>query len=142
MSEYEVIDFDDSWYEKLVELWLETGLGNPARGDNLEIINKTLYNGGKLLLLVDLSANKLYGTAWLTTDYRRIYLHHFGIAKDMQGKGLGKILMKSCIDFGRSKNMQMKLEVAADNIYAIKLYKSYGFNTIGDYDLYLLRSYD
>jgi len=39
-------DYIEDDYAQISELWLQTGLGNPERGDNAETIKRTLSFGG------------------------------------------------------------------------------------------------
>ena len=139
---YYIRDFNDSDYEKVNELWVETGIGGAHRGDNLQIILKTIEHDGKLLLLIEKKTENIIGTAWLTNDMRRIYLHHFCIKPDFQNKGLSNFLCKACITFAKEKNLQIKLEVHKNNHKAVELYKKHGFNFLGDYDVYIIREYN
>jgi hypothetical protein len=69
--------FTESDYEAVLEVWKQTDMGGAHRGDNLDVINDTLRNGGVLFVL--LADEQIVGTSWITNDNRRLYLHHFGI---------------------------------------------------------------
>jgi len=127
-------------YKALLNLWQETDLGNPARGDNHQIIQQSINIGGKLFILE--YDNKIIGTSWITFDGRRLHMHHFGIHPKFQNKGFGKTLLKNCLEFAKEKGYQIKLEVHKDNLSAINLYTNAGFNFLGDYDLYIIRNLD
>jgi ribosomal protein S18 acetylase RimI-like enzyme len=141
MENFIIRDYKESDYEELAVLWERTGLGGAHRGDNAAIILKTLEAGGKLLILETIPDNKISGSSWLTNDGRRIYLHHFGIAPDFQGKGLAKPLLEASIDFAKKQDLQLKIEVHRQNKVALNLYKKYGFGYLGDYDVYIIRKY-
>ncbi len=126
-------------YPQIIKLWKETGLGDPQRGDNQEVIEKTLSKGAKFIVIEYKPNAQIIGTAWLTTDFRRIYLHHFGIAKEFQGQGLANLLMKKCTEYIKNMGLQVKLEVHKTNIKAINLYKKWGFKTLGDYFVMIVR---
>jgi N6-L-threonylcarbamoyladenine synthase len=66
-------------------------------------------------------------------------LHHFGILPECQGKGLSKILLQESLQFIKSKNTQVKLEVHSTNFKAINLYKKFGFKHLGEYNVYIIR---
>jgi [ribosomal protein S18]-alanine N-acetyltransferase len=132
-------DYKAEDFKQVSELWLQTGLGNPVRGDNAEIIKKTLEFGGKLLVMVSKHENQIIGTSWITSDGRRMLLHHFGILPDYQGKGLSKILLKESFKFVKESGMQVKLEVHSSNVKAINLYKKFGFNLLNEYCIYIIR---
>lgn len=134
-------DFTESDFDEVDALWIETGIGGTNRGDNLQVILATIKNNGKLFLLIEKQTDNIIGTAWLTNDMRRIYLHHFCIKPEFQNKGLSHMLCNESIAFAKEKNLQIKLEVHKNNIKAIDLYKKHGFNFLGDYDVYIIREY-
>ena len=138
--EVEIRDYKSSDYLDVVVLWGNLDLGNPQRGDNSEIIEKTLAMGGKMLVMVRKDTMQIIGTSWITNDGRRLYLHHFGIAKEFQNQGLGDMLVKETLKYSRNLNMQIKLEVAPKNLSAIRLYEKNGFKLLGDYVVYIIRN--
>jgi ribosomal-protein-alanine N-acetyltransferase len=138
MTNYCIRDYHSTDYPLLMKLWESLDLSNPKRGDNNEIITQSIKIGGKLLIM-ESSESNIIGSAWLTNDGRRIYLHHFGIHKQWQNKGLGKVLLKECLQFAKENRMQIKLEVHKDNNAALKLYKKGGFKYLGDYLVYIIR---
>jgi len=131
-------DYKAEDFFALIQLWEALGLGNAKRGDDDIVIQQTLKNDAKLIIM-EADEGQIMGSAWLTNDGRRIYLHHFGIHKDWQGKGYAKKLMKECLQFAKQKKMQIKLEVHKDNITAIELYKAGGFKYLGDYLVFIIR---
>lgn len=131
--------YADSDFEAVVELWEMTGIGGKHRGDDQNVIRRTIDLGGSLLLMVDNISNELIGTSWLTVDGRRSYLHHFGIKPDYQGRKLSKLLLEATLAIARKTGFQLKLEVHHENLKAVSLYKKYGFTYLGDYDVYIIR---
>ena len=129
-------------FDKVLVLWKETGLGDAWRGDNETVIMRTLKSNGKFIMMLNSGTEELIGTSWITNDGRRLYLHHFGIARKYQGKGLSKYLLEKSLDFARATGLQMKLEVHKDNILARRLYEHYAFNYLGDYLVYIIRQYN
>ncbi len=138
MENTKIVDFEDKYYDELNSLWNITGLNTPDRGDNLQTIKQTLSLGGKLLLIF--LDKKLIGSSWLTTDGRRLYLHHFCIHPDFQGQKLSKPLLKESLNYAKKINQQIKLEVHQNNHIAKKLYINYGFKYLGDYEVYIIRN--
>ncbi len=138
MEGISIRDFDKHDFDGLTELWGLTNLGNPQRGDNLDIILQSILMGGKMLIAVN-ADDKVIGTSWMTFDGRRIHLHHFGVHPDYQRKGIGRLLVKESLRFVKQKGYQVKLEVHQSNIAAINLYKQFGFTFLGDYDVYIIR---
>lgn len=142
MEDFIIRDYCENDYSALICLWDIIGLGGANRGDDAGVILNTLHNGGKLLLLEKFSDSSIIGSSWLTNDGRRLYMHHFGIKPESQGLGLAKPLLQASIDFARSLNLQLKIEVHHQNTVAINLYKKFGFNYLGDYDVYIIRKFD
>lgn len=138
MEAITIRDFRSTDFEGLSEVWQLTNLGNPARGDNLDIILQSIAMGGKLLVAVR-KEGKIIGTSWMTFDGRRIHLHHFGVHPSYQRQGIGKMLARESLRFVKVKGYQVKLEVHRNNIAAINLYKQFGFQYLGDYDVYIIR---
>lgn len=127
----ELRDFRESDYGSLARLWEESGVGNPARGDTLDSIRGTLSRGGRLLVLA--SGDRIVGSAWISDDGRRLYLHHMAVLPELQGRGLGRRLMEEAAAVARERRMQMKLEVAESNGRAIALYRTFGFEILEGY---------
>ena len=140
MSNFIIRDYVPCDYEDVIKLWLDIGLGNSQRGDNAEVIAQTLASGGRLFVLANKNNDEILGTSWLTNDKRRLYLHHFGIKKEYQGKGLSKQLMETSLKFAVDCGLQIKIEVHKENLVALNLYKKYGFKYLGDYDVYIVRN--
>lgn len=132
-------DFREEDFKAVSIIWEETDLGRPERGDNLKIILDSLKIGGKFLVLEKIDIGKVLGTSWMTFDGRRIHLHHFGILPEFQGRGYAKELLVESLRFAKNRNIQIKLEVHETNIRAVSLYKKFGFEYLGDYDIYIIR---
>lgn len=137
----QVRDYKPSDFEQVEYLWQQTDMGGSHRGDNAAVIERTLQMGAKMLVM-ETASNQLIGTAWITNDGRRLYLHHFGILPHFQGQGLGKQLLQPVFAFARKAGMQLKLEVHRHNKAAIALYKNAGFEYLGDYDVHIIRNWD
>lgn len=138
-SEYLIREYLESDYDAVEALWENTGLGGAHRGDNKDVIKRTINLGGKLLVLTDTKDSSIIGSSWLTVDGRRTYLHHFGIASQYQGKGLANLLLEASLTEAKKMGLQIKLEVHIDNLKALNLYKKAGFTYLGDYAVYIIR---
>jgi ribosomal protein S18 acetylase RimI-like enzyme len=138
-SNFIIRDYREGDYDEIVKFWQLTDLGNPARGDTIDIIRRTLDSGGKLLVLQSKTDRRICGTSWMTYDGRRIMLHHFGILPEYQGQGLSKILLSESLKFVKENGAQVKLEVHSGNLKAINLYKKFGFVHLGEYNVYIIR---
>jgi len=78
------------------------------------------WSGGTLVGLV---------AAYCNDQEKRIaYITSVSVLKAWAGKGIAASLMKLCIDYSKTSGMrQISLEVASDNMPAIKLYEKSGF---------------
>lgn len=132
--------FENKDYNDVLNVWQQTDMGGAHRGDNLEIIENTVSNGGVLFVLEEKHSNTVVGTSWITNDSRRLYLHHFGILPYYQGKGLSNLLMEKSMEFAHDKKLQIKLEVHKENSKARALYQKYGFKFLGDYEVFIVRN--
>lgn len=118
-------------FDSITAIWNATGVSNPARADSFEAIQYNLDNGGMLLLAsID---NVLAGVAWLSHDFRRLYIHHMAVAPKQQNKGIGRMLLQEALSIAREKGYQAKLEVHATNAAARHLYASCGFTDLDGY---------
>jgi ribosomal protein S18 acetylase RimI-like enzyme len=134
-------DYRSGDFSQIARLWEETDLGGEFRGDTQEVVERSLAMGGRLLVAV-LPDETLLATSWMTFDGRRLHLHHFGVAPVCQRQGIGRVLAMECIRLAKRKGVQLKLEVHKTNEAAIRLYTGLGFKYLGDYDVYIMRSYD
>lgn len=140
-NNYHIRDYIKEDYVKIIPLWESLDLERPERGDNREIIENTIKGGGKLFIFEDIETGEIIGTSWITNDQRRVYLHHFGIKSELQGKGLSKPLLEESLKFAKETGLQIKLEVHKTNIAALELYKKYNFKYLGDYEVYVIREF-
>jgi len=138
-SRFYIRQYADKDYPDIIKLWESLGLGGAHRGDDENVIRRTINMGGQLLLMVEKSSDAIVGTSWLTVDGRRTYLHHFGIHADYQGNGLAKKLLDASLKLAKTYGMQIKLEVHKDNMKALGLYTKAGFTYLGDYQVYIIR---
>lgn len=78
-----------------------------------------------------------YGLVLLHRGTRLARLYSIAVAEDARGSGLGKALMKELEARAAQKaRLFMRLEVAQDNIAAIKLYEALGYVAFGTYSAY------
>lgn len=138
-KEFTIRDFEDRDMDGIFTLWEKTGLGDRTRGDDLDVIRRTLRLGGKFLVMEDTVKKEVVGTSWITFDGRRLHLHHFGIDPQSQGRGLAVPLLKKSLLFSSEMGVQIKLEVHKDNLKAIRLYTGNRFKYLGDYRIYIIR---
>ena len=129
-------DYRQEDFSQVENLWKETGVFRPERGDTHEIILRCNSQGGKFLILEDEINNRIIGTSWLTWDGRRVLMQYFALLPTLQGLGYGRKLALESLAFSRNKKAPMKLEVHHDNIPAIQLYKNLGFKVLEGYEVY------
>ncbi len=132
-------EYREGDFEGISVLWDLTGIGNPERGDNKEIIETTISMGGTLFVLVEKGTGRISGTSWMTFDGRRILLHHFGILPEFQGKGLSKMLLKQSLELVKRRGVPVKLEVHDSNLKAINLYKKFDFKQLNGFNVFIIR---
>lgn len=135
-DELAIRDFREADFPSLARLWSESGVANPARGDSLESIRETLGSGGRVLVI---GREEVLASVWLTDDGRRLYLHHMAVLPAWQRRGLGSRLMEASLRIARERSRQIKLEVHRTNLGAAALYRRYGFESLGDYKVMILR---
>ncbi|MEA1885770.1 MAG: GNAT family N-acetyltransferase [Bacteroidota bacterium] len=140
MKGYRIRDYNPDDYEDVSKLWQVTGMGKPERGDDKDTVERCIKTGGRLLILEDQQNKIIAGTSWMTFDGRRLYLHHFGILPEYQGKGLSRHLLEASLEYVKETAYQVKLEVHSSNKVAINLYKKYGFKYLGDYKIFIIRN--
>lgn len=135
-------DYVQEDFPKLLNLWLELDMSSKERGDSNQSIVQTIAHGGKLIILEEPETGTIAGSSWMTFDGRRIFLHHFGIAKKFQQKGWGMKLAIESLKFAKQLGYQVKLEVHKENFPAISLYEKLGFTAFTDYNIYMIREPD
>jgi [ribosomal protein S18]-alanine N-acetyltransferase len=139
-DEFILRDYRPGDFGAVAEVWAETGMGSPVRGDTADVVARTLsIPGARLILLEHRPEAVIVGTSWITCDGRRLFLHHFGIRPSFQGRGLSKILLRETLAHARAAGLQIKLEVHRSNRRAIELYRNGGFEALGEYDVYIIR---
>jgi ribosomal protein S18 acetylase RimI-like enzyme len=132
MREYREGDF-----QELEQLWRETGVFRPERGDTSDTIIQCNRQGGTLLILEDEVNKRIVGSSWLTWDGRRVHMQYFAVLPSLQGNGYGRQLAQASMDFARSLKAPIKLEVHHNNIQAIQLYENMGFKVLNGYEVYI-----
>ncbi len=120
-----IYTIDEKIFNQVAHIWLVTGVGKPERGDTLELVERTLKHGGRFLTMLE--DGEAVGTAWITNDSRRLYLHHMAVLPEKQGQGYGQLLLEEAIGIADAMGMQMKLEVHCDNAPARHIYRKAGF---------------
>ncbi|GAB1403107.1 MAG: GNAT family N-acetyltransferase [Lentimicrobiaceae bacterium] len=138
MSEVIIRPYHADDYLQVQAFWERNGLGEAERGDKALIVAKTLAAGGHLLVMTTASG-VIMGSAWLTNDKRRTYLHHFGIDKPYRHKGYATRLLKACLELAVKDGYQIKVEVHRSNSISLHLFRKAGFEYLGDYEVHIAR---
>lgn len=117
-------------------------ISNISLCDEEEILENSLKNP-KNIFLVAIKNKEVIGTASLQSFSKTRIQHRgtFGISvlRKYWGKGIGNQLLTEIISHARSVNLEiLELEVRADNLPAIRLYKKAGFKEYGVYKNYML----
>ena len=65
-----------------------------------------------------------------------LVIHALAVATELQGRGIGKQIVRFCIDYARAHGYKaIRLDVVPTNYPAKKLYEQCGFAYLGDVDL-------
>ncbi|MCK9556594.1 MAG: GNAT family N-acetyltransferase [Candidatus Cloacimonetes bacterium] len=118
-------------YSKIIRLWQDTGITNPARADSYEAIEHSLQNTGTIICAEE--ASEIVGAMWINHDFRRLYIHHMAVSPSRQNQGIGKKLLREALDIAKATGYQAKLEVHRDNPAARHLYSEMGFKDLDGY---------
>ncbi len=138
MIELTVYDrLDAGQFREVAALWEAASIANPARGDDLQSVNRTLEHSGRVILAR--SGELAAGTLWLTHDFRRLYIHHMAVHPDFQNRGCGRLLLERALAIASELKLQAKLEVHRDNASARALYASVGFELLAGYETMIKR---
>jgi N-acetylglutamate synthase len=114
-------------YRKMTELWKRTpgiGLSNADSVDNIRIFFER--NSG--LSYICEIGNMLIGTVLCGHDGRRGYIYHLAVDDEQRRKGIGKELIKRCLDKLRQKGIaKCHLFLYSDNKDAVSFYEGTGW---------------
>jgi len=122
----EIIEgIDEDIYAQVTSLWAVTGIGRPERGDTLAVVEHTRAREGRFYTARE--NGRVVGTCWLTTDGRRLLIHHMAVLPDYQHRGIGRMLMEIALAYAEQLEQGCKLEVHEENATARHLYESMDF---------------
>ncbi|WP_034302572.1 ribosomal protein S18-alanine N-acetyltransferase [Herbaspirillum sp. RV1423] len=98
-----------------------------TRGNFLD----SLYSGYQTLTMRDPSG-RLLGYFLVMEAVDEAHLLNISVAEDVQGEGIGHLLLDYAVDLARKHRMRvMLLEVRVSNLRALHVYRRYGFVEIG-----------
>lgn len=128
----EIIDFSDELQEPIQTLnytWLEKYF-KIEQGDMLSLSNPKEYiiDKGGFIFYAKLNG-KIVGTASLLKKTDTVFeLGKMAVAEDLQGYGIGKMLIEHCVGFAKQKLIQKLILYSNTTLEpAIHLYRKYGF---------------
>ncbi len=131
----EIIDFSEDLKPYIKQLnyeWLEKyfsieesdviSLSNPKK----EIIDKGGY------IFFARMDNKIIATASLLKKTDSVFeLAKMAVTQNIQGKGIGKLLVEHCISFSKKRQISKLILYSNTALYsALQLYKKYGFEEV------------
>ena len=86
---------------------------------------RTVFEKQHIYTIVGIENNNV--VAYGHIDYETKYWFGICVLNSYQGKGYGKQILNSILDFADRKSIQLSLSVDVDNTVAIELYKKNGF---------------
>ncbi len=135
----EIIDYDDNlseWVKKLNYEWLEKYF-KLEKGDIISLSNpkKEIIDKGGYIFFVKIKNEKsenIIATASLLKKTDTIFeLGKMAVTRKEQGNGIGKLLVKHCLDFAKNNSISTIILYSNTQLQsAIHLYKKIGFEEI------------
>lgn len=109
-----------------VALWVECGLTRPWN-DPDEDLRRALH-GRDSTVLACLREGRLLGTAMVGHDGHRAWVYYLAVPQDERGRGLGRILMRSCEQWAvRHGIPKLQLMVRTGNEDVLAFYARLGY---------------
>ncbi len=96
-------------------------------------VENIIHKGGEIWFAEVLISNdkKIVGTIGLTPCDNEWELNKLAVVPEFQGKGIGKILVQTALDFAKKLGIKkLVLDSNSHLIKAIRLYESFGFKHI------------
>ncbi len=103
MTTFRAMTIDD--YEAVLALWKETEGMGLSKADTRERIAQYLDRNPGLSPLAFDDSGALIGAALCGHDGRRGFLHHVAVRADCRGQGLGRALVRRCLDGLRAEGI-------------------------------------
>ena len=114
-------------YEEVIRIWEDSegiGLSDADSRENIQIFlerNKDL----SFIATVD---DKITGAALCGHDGRRGYIHHLAVHRDYRNQGIGRALVRQCLDAIRMRGIdKCHIFVFSNNSEAITFWKEIGW---------------
>jgi len=129
-NKIETREFAISDYDAALELWERVEGLEIAEGDDRESVASFLARNPGLSRVATDGAT-LIGVTLCGHDGRRGYIYHLAVDPAYRARGLGKRLMKECLDGLRQAGLKRALIlVADDNPGGRKFWRRYGWEEI------------
>ena len=139
--EYKLIDYDDKYESKLIEVIFDAYQDIPEYGEPTTKKAKKYLNWLKnhsTFFKIMLIGNRVAGfiaadTEWKKKNSEKIgEIHELSIRKEFWGKGLGHILLDEALKYLKNLGIKkVRLWVGEKNKSAIDFYKKHGFKETG-----------
>ncbi len=114
--------------ENVVDIYQIIQENFPFSWDKEQILSENIFSKKIVLYVENYVAGFLFGEI----IYEDASILLLAVKKEHQGKGYGKLLLKTFIDICRKEKVEkISLEVSLENKKAINLYKKSGFKEIG-----------
>lgn len=121
----ELIEYNRSWYEKVIEFWKKVGLSAPE-SDTPERFEAMRRQNPSLLLLA-IEGDQLIGTVFGGSDGRRGHIYSLGVDPNYRHKKIATILMEEVIRrFQAIGIVKIRGFVNKSNEGVVQFYKRFG----------------
>ncbi len=123
----EIVPMEKAHYGRLLELW-RSFPGNAITGADSEANFTAFLEANGAFCFTVFSGGCLAGSVMAGHDTRRGYIYHLAVSGDLQGRGLGRMLMERCEEALRSAGIEkVHLFIFTDNP-AVEFYRKTGWH--------------
>jgi ribosomal protein S18 acetylase RimI-like enzyme len=114
-------------YEEVIRIWEDSeGIGL-SDADSRENIQSFLERNKDLSFIATVD-DKITGAALCGHDGRRGYIHHLAVHRNYRNQGIGRALMRQCLDAIRMRGInKCHIFVFSNNSEAISFWKQIGW---------------
>jgi len=117
-------------YDQAVALWAKIDGVEICEGDSREEIGDYLKRNPKLSRVAEANG-EIVGAALCGHDGRRGWIYHLAVAKELRGRGVGKLLLDDCVRGLREAGLKRAIIlVAGDNPAGHKFWLREGWENI------------
>ena len=123
----EIVPMEKAHYGRLLELW-RSFPGNAITGADSEENFTSFLNANGDFCFTAFSGGCLAGSVMAGHDTRRGYIYHLAVSAELQGRGLGRMLMERCEEaLLRAGIEKVHLFIFTDNP-AVEFYRKTGWH--------------